>query len=498
MLPLLSEDTDLLTLMTACCEGWLDSPRALTRTTNDHCATVVACSGGYPNRYETGHEITFNAPSPSNCTIIHAGTSIQNGKLVTSGGRVIAATGTGPTLDAALTTAYKCISTITFKGMHYRRDIGRRPSTLPPAPQTSAPLSYAAAGVSISSGNALVKAIAPLVASTARPGTTASIGGFGGTFSLPSANYPSSPLLIGAIDGVGTKLKLAHQMNKHDTVGIDLVAMNVNDLLVQGAEPLFFLDCYTCGTLDIPTATAFVSGVVQGCKLANCALIGGETAEMPGLFTSSGRFPEDGGLYDAVGAAVGAMPQTRPLLPRKADMLPGDVLLALPSSGAHSNGFSLIRAILARAALPLTALAPWDPSTTVGASLLTPTKIYVKPLLPIADKGLIKGMAHITGGGLTENIPRMLPRHLAAKVDVGRYPLPPVFRWLKAKGGLVDEEFARAFNTGVGMVLCVAGGMKGAVVRMLEEGGEVVCEIGVLVERGKGEGCVLTGLEAWA
>ena len=326
--------------------------------------------------------------------------------------------------------------------------------------------------------------------STARPGTDAAIGGFGGLFDLSAAGYTFPPTLIGAIDGVGTKLKIAHAMNKHDTVGIDLVAMNVNDLVVQGAEALFFLDCYSCGKLDVDVARQFVEGVAEGCRRAGCALVGGETAEMPGLFA--------GEEYDAVGAAVGAVRKGKRMLPDKASMVAGDVLLGLASNGMHSNGFSLVRKIIERKGLRYQDPAEWDidSSETIGESLLTPTRIYVKPLLPIVEKDLIKGMSHITGGGLIDNIPRMLPKHLAAEIDVGTWTMPSVFRWMKSSGQLEDMEYARAFNTGLGMVLVVKKEDSTQAMAELRDAGETVFEIGKLVER-KEESCVLRNLEAW-
>lgn len=279
-------------------------------------------------------------------------------------------------------------------------------------------------------------------------------------------------------------------MNKHDTVGIDLVAMNVNDLVVQGADALFFLDCYSCGKLDVNVARQFVEGVAEGCRRAGCALVGGETAEMPGLFA--------GDEYDAVGAAVGAVHRGKRILPDKDAMVAGDVLLGLASSGVHSNGFSLVRKIIERQGLSYHDPADWDPESgsSVGESLLTPTRIYVQSLLPLVAQDLVKGMAHITGGGLVENIPRMLPKRLAAEVDVGAWETPKVFRWLKTKGRLDDGEFARAFNTGLGMVVVVRREDVERVVGELRERGERVFEIGRLVER-RGEGCVLRNLEAW-
>ena len=268
------------------------------------------------------------------------------------------------------------------------------------APNTSKSLTYASAGVSIDAGNLLVQRIKAAVASTARPGTDAQIGGFGGSFDLHAAGYEQAPVLIQAMDGVGTKLKIAVSTDNHSTVGVDLVAMNVNDLVVQGAEPLSFLDYFGCGRLDVAVASQFVEGVAKGCKMAGCALVGGETAEMPGFY-------EDG-EYDVAGQATGAISRGRRLLPDKDGMVEGDVLLGLASSGPHSNGYSLIRKIVEREGLRWEEVAPWEKETgmSVGESLLTPTRIYVKACLSLVRAGVVKGMAHITGGGLTENIPR--------------------------------------------------------------------------------------------
>jgi phosphoribosylaminoimidazole synthetase len=354
-------------------------------------------------------------------------------------------------------------------------------------------MTYASAGVSIDAGNDLVTRIKPFVKATSRPGADAIIGGFGGGFDLARAGYNSkSPMLVGAIDGVGTKLKIAHAMNKHDTVGIDLVAMNVNDLVVQGAEPLMFLDCYTCSILDVDIASDFVKGVCDGCKTSNCTLVGGETAEMPGLL--------GGTEYDAVGAAIGALDihGGKRLLPDTESMVEGDVLLGLASSGVHSNGFSLVRRIIEKMHLAYSDTAPWDPENTVGVSLLTPTKIYVVPLLKPIGRDLIKGLAHITGGGLTENVPRMLPKNLSAKIDVSTWDRPEVFKWLQKAGNVNNKEISRTFNNGIGMVLVVSDVASGEVKKILEAEGETVYRIGKLTARGQDEGCILTNLESWS
>ncbi|KAJ1936335.1 hypothetical protein EC988_008224, partial [Linderina pennispora] len=298
-------------------------------------------------------------------------------------------------------------------------------------------LSYADAGVDIDAGNRLVDLIKPIVKATRRSGTDSDIGGFGGVFDLKATGY-KDPVLVSATDGVGTKLKIAHEMKIHDTVGIDLVAMQVNDIIVQGAEPLFFLDYYACGHLDVEATRDFVKGVADGCLESGCALIGGETAEMPGLYTE--------GDYDVAGFAVGAVERSE-ILPRMDTMQAGDVLVGLASSGVHSNGFSLVRKVVAHAGLDFHSTCPWtSDGRTVGEALLTPTRIYVKPLLPLIHKSLIKGMAHITGGGFTDNIPRVLPKHLGVQVDASKWEFPAVFQWVKKAGGVAAEEMARTFN----------------------------------------------------
>ncbi|OOQ87513.1 Bifunctional purine biosynthetic protein ADE1 [Penicillium brasilianum] len=498
LLPLLSEDTDLAQIMVACTEHYLDG--VSIKVEPNYSTTVVAVAGGYPGSYAKGKPITLD-PTPAGSLIFHAGTTLSGNELQTSGGRVIAATATAATLEEAVSKSYEGIATVHFDDMFFRKDIAHR--AFRQTADTS--LTYAAAGVSIDAGNELVNRIKASVGRTKRPGTDAVIGGFGGLFSLAAANpeyHADSPTLIGAIDGVGTKLKIAHTVGIHDTVGIDLVAMNVNDLVVQGAEPLFFLDCYSCGHLDVPTAAAFVTGVADGCVQAGCALIGGETAEMPGLFIDD--------TYDAVGAAVGAINTSgayaRQILPHTDAMRSGDVLLALGSSGPHSNGYSLVRKIVERTGLDFADPAPFTmPGQTeqlsLGRALLTPTRIYVKSILAAlkAHSSAIKGLAHITGGGLTENIPRMLPSTLTAAVDVSSWAQPSVFQWLQRAGNVSPVEMARAFNCGVGMVIAVEASAAAEVRQSFEAAGETVYRIGELRARAEGEeGCVLSGLESWS
>jgi phosphoribosylformylglycinamidine cyclo-ligase len=342
------------------------------------------------------------------------------------------------------------------------------------------PLTYADAGVSIDAGNALVKAIGPLARSTARPGAKAELGGFGGFFDLKAAGY-HDPLLVAANDGVGTKLKLAIETGIHDGVGIDLVAMCANDLIVQGAEPLFFLDYYATGKLDNDVAAAVVASIAEGCRQAGCALIGGETAEMPGMYAA--------GEYDLAGFCVGAVERDKVLTGR--DIRPGDLILGLASSGVHSNGFSLVRRIVEQAGWDLGAPAPEFEGRSIGEVLLEPTRIYVRSLLPLVQERQIKGLAHITGGGLLENIPRVLPDNCHAIVDMGRWELPPIFAQLQKGGRVAPEEMARTFNCGIGMVVIVAAGQVQEVMAGLEGAGETVVEIG-RIEPGQ-RGCIVTG-----
>lgn len=349
-------------------------------------------------------------------------------------------------------------------------------------------LTYAGSGVNIDAGNELVQRIKAAAASTKRPGANAALGGFGGVIDLQAAGFSSAPKLVQATDGVGTKLKIAFAMNKHDTVGIDLVAMNVNDLVVQGAEPLSFLDYYACGKLNVNTAAAFVEGVAAGCREAGCALVGGETAEMPGMYSA--------GEYDAAGTATGAIQHDQKLLPDKDAMVAGDVLLGLASSGLHSNGFSLVRKILENEKLTFHDQAPWDKDTTIGLSLLTPTRIYVKTCLKLARKGLVKGMAHITGGGLVENVPRMLPDTLAAEIDVSSWEVPAVFKWLRKAGNVDVLEVARVWNAGIGMVLVVPKAKVDEALSVLGSGGEKGFQIGLLKKKTESS-CVLENLESW-
>ena len=339
----------------------------------------------------------------------------------------------------------------------------------------SSPISYRDSGVDIDAGNALVEAIKPLAKATRRAGADADLGGFGALFDLKRAGF-KDPILVAANDGVGTKLKIAIETGLHGTIGIDLVAMCVNDLLAQGAEPLFFLDYYATGKLDIEVARSVIAGIADGCKQAGCALIGGETAEMPGMYADKD--------YDLAGFAVGAVERGQ-ILPR-ADVVAGDVLIGLPSSGVHSNGYSLVRRLVSETKLRWDAPSPFDPSTTLAEALLVPTRIYVQPVLKaIRETDGVKALAHITGGGLSENLPRVLPDGIAAHVDLSAWKAPAVFGWLQQAGRLDDAEMLRTFNCGIGMILVAAKDAADAIVGLLKQEGERPVRIGE-IEPGRG------------
>lgn len=338
---------------------------------------------------------------------------------------------------------------------------------------SAGPLTYREAGVDIEAGGALVRRIAPLARTTQRAGSLDGLGGFGGLFDLRACGY-DDPLLVAATDGVGTKLKLAFATGRHETVGIDLVAMCVNDLLVQGAEPLFFLDYFATGGLAVDQAEAVIRGIAEGCTQAGCQLLGGETAEMPGFYAP--------GEYDLAGFAVGAVERAQ-RLPDTAALQAGDVVLGLPSSGLHANGFSLLRRLVQREELNWDEPAPFDASRTLGEACLEPTRIYVNALLALAQAGELKALAHITGGGLSENIPRVLPDTLAGTLTPGSWPLPSVMDWIARSGRIEQAELLRTFNAGIGMVLIVDEARAGAVMAALSQRGEEVYRIGELTPR---------------
>ena len=492
LLPLL--DGDLAEIMLACTRSYLDEINVQIRP--EFATTVIAAAGGYPGSYGKGDPIVIDKGAGDDGLVFHAGTTMESGELKTSGGRVIATTCTAASIEDSVRQAYKLMDSIHFNNMHYRKDIAHRALLHARSGEhqsgSDKAMTYASAGVSIAAGNSLVDRIRPLVAATARSGSPAQIGGFGGSFNLAEAGYKESPTLVTGTDGVGTKLMIAHAMNKHDTIGIDLVAMNVNDIVVCGAEPLYLTDVYSCHKLDVSIAVEVVKGICDGCIQSGCALLGGETAEMGQMFQP--------GEYDVTATTTGAVPKGQKMLPDKASMEEGDILLGMASSGCHSNGFSLVRKILERNNLRFTDKAPWDSNSTVsvGDALLTATQIYVKPLLQVIRKDLVKGMAHITGGGLLENIPRMLPLHLAAELDASSWPVPPVLRWLKGAGNLTTDEFSRVFNTGLGMVLVISGKQADATRSILQEAGEDVYTVGRVISRKqKQDGCVILNAESW-
>jgi phosphoribosylamine--glycine ligase/phosphoribosylformylglycinamidine cyclo-ligase len=484
LLPLMSKDTDLAEIMIACTEGWLDT--LSVKVDAKSSATVVVAAGGYPGPYAKGTHMSVESPS-TDTNIFHAGTIIKDGQLQTSGGRVIAAQATAGTLEEAVKKAYTGVNCIKFNEMFYRKDIAHRAFKLTNTSREA--MTYASSGVSVDGGNQFVERIKKAVASTARAGASAVIGGFAGEIDLARAGYTSAPVVVLAVDGVGTKLAIAHTMNQHDTVGIDLVAMNTNDLLCDGTVPLAVVDYIGCSELDQETFASFVEGVAKGCSDSNAALVGGETAEMPGMYKN--------GEYDAAAAAMGARyPDEK--LPNLDLMVEGDILLGLASNGIHSNGFSLVRKIINHADLDYEKAAPWDNTKSVGESLLTPTRIYVKPVVSLFPKKLLKGLVHITGGGFTENIPRALPSTLAAEVDVGAWEHPGVFKWLQNAGNVDSAEMAKTFNNGIGMIAIVSKENAEQVQTELEASGEKVYRIGALVPRADSEkGCVLKNLSTW-
>ncbi|PBL00486.1 aminoimidazole ribonucleotide synthetase [Armillaria gallica] len=461
---LLHEDVDLAEVLLACAEHRLDSVSIKTRP--GFAVSVVLASQGYPGNYPKGKKIEI-LDMPTDVVVFHAGTQVSDKDVLTSGGRVLAVAAYGSSIQNAVDLVYKGVDKISFEGKTFRRDIAHRAlNGVETTPSTG--LTYAQAGVSVDAGNALVEAIKPYVRSTRRSGANAEIGGFGGIFDLKATGYVD-PVLVSGTDGVGTKLRVAVEAGTHDLVGIDLVAMSVNDLLVQGAEPLYFLDYFGCSKLDVPVATQVVKGIAEGCRQANCALIGGETAEMPGMYQD--------GDYDLAGFAVGAV--ERNLVLPQTDISAGDVLLGIASSGPHSNGFSLIRKIVSVSGLTYSSPCPWDPQLTLGRALSEPTRIYVKQLLPAAQAGLIKGMSHITGGGFIENIPRVLPKTLGCFIDASKWDLPPVFRFLMTQGQVAPLEMARTFNNGIGMIVVVSAQNVDATIQSIRQMGRAqVYQIG--------------------
>lgn len=484
VLPLLSDDTDLAEVMLAAAEHKLDSVTVATKP-NTYSTTVVMAAGGYPEAYGKGDEISIKTP-PQDTYIFHAGTVEKDGKVLTAGGRVIASTATASTLRESVDKAYVGVDHVSFNKKYNRTDIAHR--AFRAADKAVGGATYAEAGVSVDNGNLLVEQIKAKVKSTARAGADSDIGGFGGLFDLKAAGYDGAEtLLVAATDGVGTKLRIAQITDIHDTVGIDLVAMNVNDLVVQGAEPLIFLDYFACGKLDVNVAAKFVSGVADGCITAGCALVGGETSEMPGMYAE--------GHYDTNGTAVGAVRKDK-ILPKLSEMKADDVLIGLKSDGVHSNGFSLVRHIISKSGLDYSSPAPWAAGKSIGEELLVPTRIYVKPLLPAIKKDLLLGMAHITGGGLVENIPRALPKDLQAQVDLSSWEVPAIFKWFGQQGNVPYEDMLKTLNLGIGMVVIVSADKADAALHEIRAAGEDAIVIGSLAARGAGaEGCVVSNYD---
>ncbi|XP_030635797.1 trifunctional purine biosynthetic protein adenosine-3 [Chanos chanos] len=442
LMPLLK--SDLYEVLRDTLQGKLTSS-APVWLENSTAVTVVMASTGYPGPYQKGVEITgLSQVAELGVQVFHAGTALkEGGGIITSGGRVLTVTAVQSTLEAALHSANQGVAAVGFPDAVYRRDIGHR--AIAHLARNSG-LTYKDSGVDIAAGNKLVELIKPLAKATSRTGCSVELGGFAGLFDLKSAGF-TDPILVSGTDGVGTKLKIAQACNIHNTLGQDLVAMCVNDVLAQGAEPLFFLDYFSCGRLDVGVASSLIAGIAEACKMAGCALLGGETAEMPGVYGP--------GEYDLAGFCVGAV-ERGALLPRLGEIGEGDLLIGVASSGVHSNGYSLVRKVLERAGLQYSSPAPFGkPGQTMGEVLLTPTKIYSRILQPVLRSGALKAYAHITGGGLLENIPRVLPRQLAADLDASRWRIPPVFSWLQKEGGLSEEEMSRTFNCGLGAVLVV-------------------------------------------
>ncbi|XP_042644364.1 trifunctional purine biosynthetic protein adenosine-3 isoform X2 [Tyto alba] len=405
--------------------------------------TVVMASEGYPGTYPKGLEITgLSKAKQLGLEVFHAGTALKDGKVVTSGGRVLTVTAIKEDLMTALQEANKGVAAVHFKGAIYRKDIGYRAIAFL---RQSRGLTYKNSGVDIAAGNTLVQKIKPLAAATSRSGCNAELGGFAGLFDLKAAGY-EDPILVSGTDGVGTKLKIAQVCKKHDTIGQDLVAMCVNDILAQGAEPLFFLDYFACGKLEVEVAQGVIAGIAEACKKAGCALLGGETAEMPGMYPP--------GEYDLAGFAVGAVERGQ-MLPQLERIADGDVVIGVASSGVHSNGYSLVRKIVEKSSFDFSSPVGVSGDQTLGDLLLTPTKIYSKTLLPVLRSGHVKAYAHITGGGLLENIPRVLPESFGVVLDALTWKIPEIFCWLHKEGNLSEEEMTRTFNCGIGAILVV-------------------------------------------
>ncbi|CAO1357720.1 unnamed protein product [Diamesa hyperborea] len=456
ILPLL--ETDLYDLMVATSSNQLSKFEELTFKENLSAVGVIMATRGYPETSTKGCvikgiEVVANKPQH---LVFHSGVAKSNtGEYTTNGGRVLINVALSDDLKQAAALATIACQDVTFDGAQYRSDIGKK------AFKSMKSISYKDSGVDIEAGDSLVQRIKPLARGTDRTGVIGGLGGFGGLFRLNEVTYRNKdgllvnykdPVLVQGTDGVGTKLKVAEAMGIWDTIGIDLVAMCVNDVLCNGAEPLAFLDYIACGKLDVPCASLIVKGISQACRESNCALLGGETAEMPSMY--------DTGKHDLAGYCVGVVEHEN-LLPRMEDIQEGDIIIGLPSSGVHSNGFSLVNKIMELTNTKFQDVAPFSScGKTFGKELLTPTKLYVSEVLPLIRSGNVKALAHITGGGLLENIPRILTKDIGVEIDAGNFEIPSVFGWLAAKGNITDEEMLRTFNCGVGFVLILPAGNK--------------------------------------
>ncbi|XP_059475741.1 trifunctional purine biosynthetic protein adenosine-3 [Neocloeon triangulifer] len=470
ILPLM--DFDLFDVMKACCTGKLLETE-LKWKSHLNAVGVIMASRGYPITSSKGQVISGldEVAKRADTLVFHSGTALSGSDLVTNGGRVLIVVSIAPCLPSAAASATEGARGIVFDGAQFRPDIGHKGVIR--AILMKGALTYKASGVDIEAGDSFVSNIKPMVELTKRAGTLGSIGGFGGLFDTSAAGY-EDPILVSGTDGVGTKLMIAHEIGIHHTLGMDLVAMCVNDILAHAAEPLFFLDYFATGKLEVGVASSVVKGIAEGCKQAGCSLIGGETAEMPGIYGPN--------TYDLAGFAVGAV-ERKTQLPKIASIKEGDIILALPSSGLHSNGFSLVRKVMEKVRKCYSNLAPFSLNgKTFGEEFLTPTKIYVKHVLPVLKSGKVKAFAHITGGGLLENIPRVLPKELAVELNASKWTIPPVFPWLAAAGQVNKLEMLRTFNCGVGGVLVVSPSDKSAVLEALKK--EDCVEIGHVKSKG--------------
>lgn len=467
VIPLMKND--IYEISKACIDGTLDSINL--EFMDKKAVTVVASSHGYPAAYEKGKEIFYDElyfTKNTDVNVYFAGATKQNNKITTIGGRVFSLTAFGYTIDEAIINAYNAMQHIRFENMHYRKDIAKREKKY-----IKNKLTYKQSGVNINEANNFISIIKPLVKSTIIDGADSEIGGFGGLFDLSKLNY-KNPVLVSSTDGVGTKILLTIQLNKYDTIGIDLVAMSVNDLIVQGAKPLFFLDYYSMGKLESSKAKQIIKGIVDGCKESNCALIGGETAEMNILYRKND--------YDLAGFCVGIVEKTQ-ILPKLDDMKDGDALIGISSSGIHSNGYSLIHNIIKKNKLSLNEKISENVTETLGEILMKPTRIYINLLIPLINKGIIKAMCHITGGGIIENLPRVLPKNKKAVIDTLSWKKDYIFKYLRSKGNVDNFEMLKTFNCGIGMILIINNENLDEIEKYFENKNEKFYSIGKIKER---------------